>query len=77
VLGWHAAVPAGGAPVVGGGVVWAIDYYAGVLYTLRPGTGAVRHRLNLGDVPHFASPTLSGDRAYVGTMSGVFAVDTR
>jgi outer membrane protein assembly factor BamB len=74
VLVWQAPVPANGPPVVGGGLVWAVDYHAGVLYTLDPRTGTVRHHLDLGDVPHFASPTLGAGRAYIGTMSGVLAV---
>ena len=75
-LVWQAPVPANGPPVVGGGLVWAVDYDAGVLYTLDPRTGTVRHHLNLGDVPHFASPTLGAGHAYLGTMSGVLAVRT-
>jgi len=34
----------------------------------------VRAQLTIGTAPHFASPTLSGSRAYVGTNSGVVAV---
>ncbi|HEX7662548.1 MAG TPA: PQQ-binding-like beta-propeller repeat protein [Pseudonocardiaceae bacterium] len=71
---WRSAVPANGSPTVGGGVVWVIQYPAGVLYTLNPATGAVLGQVNLGTVPHFASPTLSGSHAYVGTMDGVTAV---
>ena len=63
-----------GSPVVGGGVVWVVDYTAGVLYTLDPATGAVRQRLGIGTCPHFASPALARGRAYVGTMTGVVAV---
>ena len=71
---WRAPVPAAGSPVVGGGAVWTVDLAAGTLYALDPGTGAVRASVSVGPVPHFASPTLSGTRAYVGTMSGVTAV---
>jgi streptogramin lyase len=60
--------------VVGGGAVWVEDYLAGTLYTLDPATGAVRQQLSTGVAPHFASPTLSRDHAYVGTLTGVFAV---
>lgn len=71
---WHATVPANGSPTVGGGAVWVVDYRTGDLYALAPSDGSVRGQLNLGTVPHFASPTLSGDHAYVGTMTGVVAV---
>ncbi|ATY13793.1 hypothetical protein CU254_27705 [Amycolatopsis sp. AA4] len=71
---WRAALSANGSPTVGGGAVWVVDYNAGVLYALSPADGSVRGQLDLGEVPHFASPTLSGDHAYVGTMTGVAAV---
>jgi outer membrane protein assembly factor BamB len=71
---WHAPVAAAGSPTVGGGAVWVVDYDAGVLYALDPGNGHVRAQVTIGTAPHFASPTLSGSRAYVGTNSGVVAV---
>jgi polyvinyl alcohol dehydrogenase (cytochrome) len=73
-VSWHAAIRAAGSPTVGGGAVWVLDYAAGVLYALDVGSGAVRGQLAVGALPHFASPTLSGSRAYVGTMAGVTAV---
>ncbi|GDY30912.1 hypothetical protein GTS_25450 [Gandjariella thermophila] len=72
---WKAAVPANGSPVVGGDAVWVPDWRAGVLYALDRATGAVRAQVAVGQLPHFASPTLSGRRVYLGTMSGVVAVD--
>ncbi|MER6895595.1 PQQ-binding-like beta-propeller repeat protein, partial [Amycolatopsis sp. NPDC000740] len=71
---WRAAASANGSPTVGGGAVWVVDYNTGDLYALSPADGTVRSQINLGTVPHFASPTLSGDHAYVGTMTGVVAV---
>ncbi|HKO00040.1 MAG TPA: PQQ-binding-like beta-propeller repeat protein [Pseudonocardiaceae bacterium] len=71
---WRASVRAAGSPVVGGGAVWVTDYDAGVLYALNQATGRVRAQLNVGDLPHFASPTLAGSTAYVGTLHGVVAV---
>ena len=38
-------------------------------------TGAVRQQIAIGTAPHFASPTLSGNRAYIGTNAGVTAVN--
>lgn len=71
---WHAAAPADGSPTVGGGAVWVPDYHGGVLYALDPATGRVRARIGVGALPHFASPTLAGSAAYLGTTHGVVAV---
>lgn len=71
---WQAAVPAAGSPTVGGGAVWVIDYQAGVLYALNPASGAVLGQVGVGPAPHFASPTLSGSHAYIGTLDGVTSV---
>lgn len=74
VVGWHASVQANGSPTVGGGAVWVPDYDSGTLYALDPATGKVRARVSVGELPHFASPTLSGSDAYLGTLHGVVAV---
>ncbi len=71
---WHAAAAANGSPVIGGGAIWDVDYDGGVLYALSPDDGSVKAQLSIGTLPHFASPTLSGNTAYVGTMDGVVAV---
>jgi outer membrane protein assembly factor BamB len=71
---WHATVPANGSPTVGGGVVWVPNYDTGVLYALDPATGQVRHQVQVGDLPTFASPTLAGSTVYLGTTHGVVAV---
>ena len=72
---WRGPGGAQGSPVLGGGAVWVPDWNAGVLYELDPGTGHVRHQIKLGSaLPHFASPSLSGSLALVGTMHGVVAV---
>ena len=72
---WHGPSSAAGSPVVGGGAVWVVDYAAGVLYALDPASGAVRQQIQVGTAPHFASPTLALGRAFVGTNSGVVAID--
>ena len=72
---WRGPAAAQGSPVLGGGAVWVPDWTAGVLYQLDPGTGHVRHKIRLGSaLPHFASPSLSGSLALIGTMHGVTAV---
>ncbi|MGC9667267.1 PQQ-binding-like beta-propeller repeat protein [Planosporangium sp. 12N6] len=73
-VGWRAEMSGGGSPVVGGGAVWVVDTGMGSLTALDPATGAVRQRLPVGDVSHFASPTLAHNRAYVPTLTGVVAV---
>jgi len=75
--GWRLPLGRAGSPVVGGGVVWVTDYRAGVLYAVDPAGGQVRLRAETGDeLPHFASPTLSGGRVLLGTMGGVAAFAT-
>jgi outer membrane protein assembly factor BamB len=75
-LGWQGK--GGGPTVIGGGVVWSVDYFhGGVLYALDPATGATRASFSLGAVPHFATPTLWDGLVLVGTSGGVVAVETR
>lgn len=76
-LRWTAPVPADGSPVVGGGAVWVTDTDHGVLYALDPATGAPRQHIDVGALPHFASPTLAGTHAYLGTTTGVVAINVR
>jgi outer membrane protein assembly factor BamB len=71
---WHSSAAGEGSPVVGGGAVWVVDYDGGNLFALDPATGAVDAQIHLGALPHFASATLSGDHAYIGTLNGVVAV---
>ena len=72
---WRGPAGAQGSPVVGGGAVWVTDYQAGTLYELNPATGATRASLSLGTrLPHFASMSMVGNHAYLGTDLGVIAV---
>src|SRR6266568_2225464 len=72
---WRGPAGAQGSPVAGGGAVWVTDWDSGVLYQLDPATGRVTHQISLAaPLPHFASPSLSGRLALVGTISGVVAV---
>jgi polyvinyl alcohol dehydrogenase (cytochrome) len=76
-LRWTAPVPANGSPVVGGGAVWVTDDDHGVLYALDPATGAPHQHIDVGPLPHFASPTLAGNHAYLPTTTGVVAINVR
>src|SRR5882757_3591607 len=71
---WSSPAAATGSPAIGGDAVWVVDVDGGMLYALDLRTGAVRGQLQIGPAPHFASPTLSVDHAYVGTMDGVVSV---
>jgi outer membrane protein assembly factor BamB len=73
---WRGPGAAPGSPVLGGGAVWVADWDGGVLYQLDQATGHIRHQISLGSpLPHFASPSLSGRLALIGTTSGVVAVN--
>jgi polyvinyl alcohol dehydrogenase (cytochrome) len=74
---WTAAVPADGSPVLGGGAVWVTDTDRGILYALDPASGTPRQQIDVGALPHFASPTLAADHVYLGTTSGVVAISVR
>ncbi|WP_051969709.1 outer membrane protein assembly factor BamB family protein [Kitasatospora azatica] len=75
--GWRVPLNGAGSPVVGGGAVWVVDQGgdrgSGQLDLLDPVDGRIRERLPVGQVPHFASPVLSGARIFLGTMDGVLA----
>jgi outer membrane protein assembly factor BamB len=72
---WRGPASAWGSPVAGGGAVWVTDWNAGTLYELNPATGATRASLSLGtSLPHFASLSMTGSHAYLGTSQGVVAV---
>ena len=72
---WRGPGSASGSPVLGGGAVWVADWDSGTLYELSQATGRVQRRIGLGSpLPHFASPSLSGGLALIGTVHGVAAV---
>jgi YVTN family beta-propeller protein len=71
---WQTSSGANGPPVLGGGSVFTVDTGSGTLYVLNAATGATQAQISVGSVPHFASPTLLGDVALVGTRSGVVAI---
>jgi outer membrane protein assembly factor BamB len=72
---WRGPAAADGSPVAGGGAIWVTANSAGTLYELNPATGKIRSQIRLGtQLPHFASPTLSGDLVLIGTLHGVIAI---
>jgi outer membrane protein assembly factor BamB len=71
---WHAATQITLPPIGGGHTLYSLDTN-GILYALDTETGLVRAQLPLGiAVPHFATPSLSQGRIFVGTYEGVSAV---
>jgi outer membrane protein assembly factor BamB len=80
-VAWHAASGTSGSPVVGGGAVWVVNPFLGILYELAPATGKVRHQIALHvgvsfgeQLPDFDSPSLAGRLVLIGSMTGVTAV---
>lgn len=74
-VGWHApSAGIKGPPIIGGHTVYSVDA-SGTLYALNSATGAIRAQvsLNTGDLPHFVTPTLSGNHIFFGTTSGIVA----
>jgi outer membrane protein assembly factor BamB len=71
-VGWHAQSQITGSPIVGGHTVYSLDKQ-GTLYALDIASGTVRTTLSVGSIPHFATPTLSGNQIFVGTLNGVVA----
>ena len=71
---WTAPVTAAGSPTISSDSVWVVDPAGGILYALDAAKGTVRSQLAIGPAPRYASPTLSNDHAYVGTMDGVVSV---
>ncbi len=75
---WRGPAAGNGSPVLGGGAVWVTHYAAdgGTLYELNPANGAVRHQIAIAaGLPHFSSLALSGGSAYIGTLTGLTAVN--
>jgi outer membrane protein assembly factor BamB len=71
-LGWHAPGQITGSPIVGGHTVYSLDV-AGTLYALDATSGTTRATLPVGTTSRFATPTLSGNQVFVGTLTGVVA----
>ncbi len=67
---WH-NLAATGAPVYGGGLIWALDTANGVLRGFDLHNGARRVGVSVGAVTRFATPAISGRRILIGTLSGL------
>jgi hypothetical protein len=74
---WKADGAITGSPVIGAGVVWALDTGSGTLHALGRAGGRSRGAVSVGSVNRFATPALSGRRILVGTLSGLTIVSYR
>jgi outer membrane protein assembly factor BamB len=72
-LGWQAAQRVTGSPVIGGNTVYSLDP-GGTLYALDAANGSVRATISVGATSRFATPTISQNSIFVGTMTGIVAV---
>jgi outer membrane protein assembly factor BamB len=73
---WHASGSIWGSPVIGGGRVWALDPFGGVLHALDPATGKSVGQVDVGEASRFATPALYGRNVIVPTMAGIAVVST-
>jgi len=73
-LGWRAAAQINGSPIVGGHTVYSLDP-TGTLNALDAASGTVQAMLSVGATSRFATPTLSGNQVFVGTLAGVVAAN--
>ena len=74
-LGWQASQHLTGSPVIGGNTVYSIDT-GGTLYALDAASGSVRATVAVGSTSRFATPTISQNNIFIGTMTGIVAVKT-
>ena len=74
--GWQAPSNIQGSPIVGGHTVYDLDNQ-GVLYALDSSTGTVRANVSVGSASRFATPTLADNMVFVGTLSGIVAVNIK
>jgi hypothetical protein len=73
---WQASGRVTGSPVAGGGRVWALDQFGGVLHALDPATGQTREQVKVSATSRFATPAIYGSLVLVPTLAGVAYVST-
>ncbi len=74
-VAWRAASSISGSPVVSGRYLFALDRDHGTFDVLDATRGRVLSAVPIGAASRFATPAVSGAQAFIGTMSGVVAVD--
>jgi outer membrane protein assembly factor BamB len=73
---WQASGRVTGSPVAGGGRLWALDQFGGVLHALDPATGQTREQVKVGETSRFATSAIYGSLVLVPTLAGVAYVST-
>lgn len=68
---WQADGSIAGSPVIGGGRVWSLDQFGGVLHALDPANGRSVEQVSVGVTSRFATPAVYGSLVLVPTMTGV------
>jgi outer membrane protein assembly factor BamB len=58
--------------VVGGHTVYSLSN--GQIYALNMDNGQIVTSLNVGQTNRFATPTISGNSIFIGTLTGITAV---
>ena len=71
---WRGPRGTNGSPVVAGAMVWTTG--PNTLYALDQGTGKIHDDIDVGPLPPYASPTLSGGLILLGTLQGVTAISS-
>lgn len=72
---WRRSLGAPGAPILAGGVLWAIETRTGDLVALDPADGRERFRLpGAGPAMHFATPAASGALVFAARGKALTAV---
>ncbi len=62
-----------GAPILSGGLIWALDPKAGRLVGIDPASGATRYSINVGTAAPFSTPAALNGRLYVAAAGDVVA----
>lgn len=75
--GWQAPGNVTGSPVIGGNTVYSLSPGEGTLFALDTATGSVWGRTSTGTTSRFATPTFFQNTIFVGTMTGIVAVQIR
>ena len=76
-IGWQASGQVTGSPVIGGNTVYSLNPGGGTLYGLNAATGSVRASVSVDATSRFATPTLFQNMIFIGTMTGIVAVQIR
>ena len=72
-LGWQAPGDIVGSPVVGGHTVYSFSN--GVMHALNMNSGQLVASLDVGSANRFVTPTIYKTSIFIGTDTGITAID--